>query len=196
MTRDETVLSLHRQGLSQRAIARQLGISQVAICKRLRKLRRLGLIPSPTENLAGASPTEGRDNHNASQRANGSATSSQAHTPVSGEPLVARVLGSGRPDNTPHDRDNPTPLPGDNHPTQGRGMEQRANPHLLPQAARLQGSLNKTGTMCGICGGRFAPQMYGQKYCCNACGAKAAGLRPVVDHATGCTLVDENGDNR
>jgi hypothetical protein len=46
MTNAEQVIALHRAGKSQRAIAKSLGVSQAAICKRLRRLK---LIP-PTQN--------------------------------------------------------------------------------------------------------------------------------------------------
>ena len=41
---------------------------------------------------------------------------------------------------------------------------------------------------CKPCGETFMPIAIGQRYCCNACGAKAAGYSPVVDHSERCLL--------
>jgi hypothetical protein len=61
-SKDEQVITLHRQGLSQRQIAKVIGVSQVMIHKRLRRLGRLGLLPSRPEGPALASCEGGTDN--------------------------------------------------------------------------------------------------------------------------------------
>lgn len=42
---------------------------------------------------------------------------------------------------------------------------------------------------CGFCKGLFVPIRGGQKYCCNACGHRAAGLAPVVEHEDTCPIL-------
>lgn len=42
---------------------------------------------------------------------------------------------------------------------------------------------------CGYCEEPFRRSYPGQQYCCNACGHRANGLRPAVEHTANCPLM-------
>ena len=153
--RDEQITTLFYSGLSQRAIAKAVGVSQPAIHKRL---HRLGLLSSPSDNLAVTSHKGESDN---------------------------QMQGRTFPDNPPAQCESPEthfPLSAQAHVPVRQHQEVGDNqpPTALPP-----------GTVaCGICDGAFKPQSPGQKYCCNACGALAAGYKPVVEHAENCLLLE------
>ena len=88
------------------------------------------------------------------------------------------------PDNPPAQDENAVPpslLSAQAH-VAGRQYEEDGD--KVRDSALPQGALR-----CGICGGPFKPQRPGQRFCCNACGAKAAGYQPVVEHAEHCLLL-------
>lgn len=172
--RDEQITTLFHSGLSQRAIAKAVGISQPAIHKRL---HRLGLVSSPSDNLTVASHDGEHDNQ-----------------------------GQGRtsPDNLPGSKAVASESPSLDvqtnvffHPTQ----QTTDRNERLAKAYGGTDNLSRTtlppgAISCGVCKGAFKPQSPGQKYCCNACGAKAAGYKPVVEHSERCLLLRPiEGDN-
>ena len=94
--RAEQIRSLYRQGLSQREIGRRLGISQVAVQKRLARQRLLPAMPGESP----ASPDNRSDNHDHGERDNQAAittpSSDNRQEPRSDNHLPGRCEKCGR----------------------------------------------------------------------------------------------------
>jgi len=161
MTKDEQIVALHRQELSQRAIARAVGVSQPAVRKRLLKL---GLI-TPV-------PKQPGDNHRLPDNhptADSPAAASQDNSPEA-QP-AAKCETPGLSDNHPHPAEAREPQP---HP-QGDNLSRIAIP---PGAIR-----------CGFCGEAFLPQRADPKFCCNSCAYRHQGLQiSIQGHSKDCRL--------
>jgi len=163
--RDEQITALFNTGLSQRAIAKAVGVSQPAIHKRL---HRLGLLSSLSDNLTVASHERESDNQ-VQGRTFPDNPPAQCESPVEHQPHSVQI---------------PSPVPQKaREPAMRAGDGDNQPPTALPPGA----------ISCGVCKGAFKPQGAGQKYCCNACGALAAGYHPVVEHSERCLLLLNRG---
>ncbi|MGE0827363.1 MAG: hypothetical protein AB7G75_36110 [Candidatus Binatia bacterium] len=119
-----------------------------------------------------------------------------------GQREISRIVGLSQPAVRKHllklqllnPPDNPPPVPVealDNQPcicSEGEENQQKLRilggpPHGLMQPEMVS---------CGMCQGQFLPRGHKQRFCCNCCGARAAGYRPIAPHADGCPL---RGDN-
>lgn len=96
-------------------------------------------------------------------------------------------------------RDNPEPSDNCLHATQVHELKQQHqkaskdddNP---PRAAIPQGAASREW-----CHEWFLPKRRGQRFCCNACGARADGSTPLLEHSESCMMLKKswgNSDNR
>jgi hypothetical protein len=178
--RDEHITALFSAGHSQHAIAKSVGLSQPGVRK---ALIRLGLLgdnhKAPASNNPAFASCEASDNYDEPQRAPSQDNFPEAHHPTKRE-------GSGPSDNHVS--------PAQVHEPEWQHQKASKDGDNLPQTVMPQGA-----DSCEWCRGWFWPKRRGQRFCCNADGARAAGGTPAVEHSENCMLFKRSpgsGDNR
>lgn len=192
-SRNELIKTLHAQGMSQRAISRQVGISQPAVHKQLLKM---GLLTPhyhrSDEERGGNVP------NNESSRSSETSVSvkTRAASPVSlqeqredaslAQPVITAIPSTTTPTTKAVSIFSPPRLVSvlANHGPLTQKLV--ITPH--PPAWGSPTSFRPVGrSWCSQCQRWFRPKRQGQKYCCNGCGHKANGEKPLQCHTEECT---------
>lgn len=216
--RDEQVIALYGQGLSQRQIARTVGLSQPGVRKVL--LRWGVLVPKEggdnpqhcrrgqADNRAGRGDT----NPQPEQRTAPGILPAESDRPT---PRAGTAGGAEAPSSASDRRRTSSALGADNQPGDGRPQSAAHTsprpadrPHsllsLVPQETRHETPLQASGgrdafgggitagrvVRCEWCQAPFLHRRHGARFCCNSCGARAAGLTPRTRHSPDCRRCD------